>query len=90
MEFKILKEEKDWLEIEFEEVDHGLLSMLKEAIWMQDGVEIASFRIDHPEVGKPVFILRTKNKDAKKVWNDAVDSLLKTIDQFKKEVKSLK
>lgn len=89
MEFKVLKDEKDWLEIEFKDIDHGFLSMIKEAIWAQEGVEINSFKINHPEAGKPLFILRTK-KDAKKIWNAALDSLLETLDQFKKEIKNLK
>ncbi|MEM2873868.1 MAG: RpoL/Rpb11 RNA polymerase subunit family protein [Candidatus Nanoarchaeia archaeon] len=90
MEIEILKEEKDFLELKFSEIDHGLLNMIKEALWKQSGVELASFRLDHPEISKPVFILRTKNKDAKKVWNLAIDSLSNELDKLDKEVKKLK
>jgi DNA-directed RNA polymerase subunit L len=87
MEFKVIKDEKDWLEVQFEQIDYGLLNALKEALWEQEGVEIASYSLDHPEIGKPIFILRTNGKDAKKVWNAAIDSLIKNLEQLKKELK---
>ncbi|MGC8940481.1 MAG: RpoL/Rpb11 RNA polymerase subunit family protein [Candidatus Nanoarchaeia archaeon] len=87
MEFKVLKEESDWLEIQFEEIDHGILNALKSALWEQKGVELASYSLDHPEIGKPILILRTAGRNAKDVWNSAIESLIKTIEQLKKEFK---
>jgi len=42
MEIEVLNEEKDRLELKFSETDHGLLNMIKEALWKQSGVELAS------------------------------------------------
>jgi len=90
MEYEILKEETHELQIQFSEIDHGFLNLIKEAIWQQSGVEIASFRVEHPEVSKPLFILKTKGKDAKKVWNSAIDAIAEQLEKLGKELKKLK
>lgn len=90
MEVEILKEEKDALQLTFSETDQGLLNMVKEALWKQSGVEIAAFKLDHPEISKPVFVLKTKGKDAKKVWNSAIESLADDLGKLDKELKKLK
>ena len=90
MEYEILKEETHELQIQFSEIDHGFLNLIKEAIWQQSGVEIASFRLEHPEVSKPLFVLKTKGKDAKKVWNSAIDSSKEQLEKLNKEMKKLK
>jgi DNA-directed RNA polymerase subunit L len=90
MEIEVLKEEKHELQIQFSEIDHGFLNLIKEAIWQQSGVELASFRLEHPEVGKPFFILKTKGKEAKKVWNSAVEAINEQLEKLGKEAKKLK
>ena len=52
--------------LEFEKKDEGFLSLVKKYLWEDKATEMAGYKIDHPEVGKPVFILRTKGKNAKK------------------------
>ncbi len=90
MEIEVLKEEKDELQLTFSETDHGLLNMIKEALWKQAGVEMAAFKLAHPEISRPVFLLKTKGKDAKKVWNSAIDSLSEDLEKLDKEIKKLK
>ena len=90
MEIEVLNEEKDRLELKFSETDHGLLNMIKEALWKQSGVELASFKLEHPEISKPVFVLKTKGKEAKKVWNSAIDSIEEDLEKLDKELKKLK
>lgn len=90
MEYEVLKDEKHELQVQFSEIDHGFLNLIKEAIWQQSGVELASFRLEHPEVSKPVFILKTKGKEAKKIWNSALESVSEELDKLSKEVKKLK
>jgi DNA-directed RNA polymerase subunit L len=90
METEVLKDEKHELQVKFSEIDHGFLNLIKEAVWQQSGVEIASFRVEHPEVGEPVFILKTKGKEAKKVWNSALELISEQLDKLNKELKKLK
>ena len=90
MEYEVLKDEKHELQVQFSEVDHGFLNLIKEAIWQQAGVELASFRLEHPEVSTPLFVLKTKGKEAKKIWNAAIDSVSEELASLNKELKKLK
>ncbi|MFH0869254.1 MAG: RpoL/Rpb11 RNA polymerase subunit family protein [archaeon] len=90
MELKILKDDKDGLEIEFSETDEGFLNLIKDSVWKQSGVEFAGFKIDHPETSRPVFIIKSKGKKAKDVWNSAVEAVSEELDKFSKELKKIK
>lgn len=90
MELKILKDEKDELQIEFAETDEGFLNLIKNAVWQQSGVESAGFRIEHPETSKPVFIIKSKSKKAKDIWNSALETVSGELEKFGKELKKLK
>ena len=83
--------DKNELKVEFSEKDEGFLNLVKTALWEQSETEMAGFRIEHPEVSKPVFFLRVKSgKDAKKVWNSALDLVSEQLSEFGKELKNLK
>ena len=90
MEIKILKDEKDELQVEFSEIDEGFLNLIKNAVWQQSGVEFAGFNIDHPETGKPIFIIKSKGKKTKDIWNSALESVSEELEKFGKELKKLK
>ncbi len=90
MDVKILKDEKDELQIEFSETDEGFLNLVKNAVWQQSGVEFAGFRIEHPETSKPVFVVKSKGKKAKDIWNSAIESISEELEKFGKELKKLK
>ena len=87
MNVEILKEEKDELKLRFDKKDFGLLNMIKDKLNEQKEVLIASFKVEHPDVGQPEFLLKTKGKDAKKVWNAAVDDISEEIEKLAKELK---
>ena len=91
MELNVLEDNKTDIKVEFSEKDEGFLNIIKTALWAQSETEMASFRIEHPEVSKPVFFLKVKaGKDAKKVWNSALDSISEQLDDFGKKIKQLK
>lgn len=91
MEVNILDNEKGELKVEFSEKDEGFMNLVKTALWEQSETEMAGFRIEHPEVSKPVFFLKVKSgKDAKKVWNAALDLVSEQLDEFGKKVKQMK
>ena len=89
MKTKILESKKDLLKVEFNKNDEGFLSLIKKYLWQDKATELAGYSIDHPEVGKPVFVLRTKGKAAKLVWNNALDSAKKDLDEVSKDIKKL-
>ena len=92
MEANVLKTgDKNELRVEFSEKDEGFLNLIKTALWKQSETEMAGFKMDHPTAGKPVFTLKVKDgKDAKKVWNSALESVSEQLDSFGKDVKKLK
>lgn len=83
----MLKKDKNLLKLQFSEIDQGALNLIKSIIWQDNATQIAGFHIEHPEVGKPVFTLKTKNKEAKKVWNDALDKLGSQFNKIKNNIK---
>lgn len=90
MKVKALESKKDSLKVEFDKKDEGFLSLIKKYLWQDKATELAGYKIDHPEVGKPVFVLKTKGKEAKKVWNDALTSVKKDLEELEKDSKKLK
>jgi len=92
MQVKIREQEKNRLVLEFDERDHGILNLIKKTIWEVGGehIEFAGYQIAHPEVSNPIFILKTKGKDAKAIWNAAISSAMKSADQLAKILKKLK
>jgi DNA-directed RNA polymerase subunit L len=89
MDVKVLEREKNSLKVKFEEIDQGILNLIKTALWKNSSTEMAGFRIDHLEDGHPVFLLKTKGKAAKDVWNKTVDGLVKDFDSFSKVLKKI-
>lgn len=83
---QVTKKERDYLEVSFNEIDHGLLSVLKERLNSKDEVLECGYFIEHPVVGKPVFKLRAKGKEALEVWNKTVEEVLKELAEFKAAV----
>ena len=90
MEVEITKSDKNELRLKFNEIDQGFLNLVKLAVWEDSATQMAGFNIDHPVVGYPIFILKTKGKSAKDVWNKALESVNKQISTFESQIKKLK
>jgi len=90
MNVDVRKLEKNYLEIALIGQDVSLADNLREIVNEDKDVEFASARLDHPEVGHPVIIIRTKSKDALEVLIHAVDELKTKADEFKTALKDSK
>ena len=90
MDVETVKSEKNELRLKFSEIDQGFLNFIKSAVWEDSATQMAGFNIDHPMVGHPTFILKTKGKSAKDVWNKALESANKQISTFESQIKKLK
>ncbi|MEM3113282.1 MAG: RpoL/Rpb11 RNA polymerase subunit family protein [Candidatus Pacearchaeota archaeon] len=85
MEIKVIKEEKNELEIEMDNVT--IAEILRVYLHKDSSVEFAAWRRDHPS--KPVILrIETKNKSSNKALEDAISSIMKDTDRFVSEVKS--
>jgi len=89
MEFKVLEESKDKLVFTLKGETHTFSNALKQELQKVKGVTIATYKIDHPVVGLPEFLLETKGLEARKALKEALKNLKKRAEEFKKEVGKL-
>jgi DNA-directed RNA polymerase subunit L len=81
---KILKNEKNHLEIEIDNLT--LAELLRNALWEDSSVTVASWKREHP-TKNPVLIIKTEGKTAKKAVLDCIEKLEKVNEKIKSEVK---
>jgi DNA-directed RNA polymerase subunit L len=84
---KVLKNEKDHLELEIDNLT--VAELLRNALWEDSSVTIASWKREHP-TKNPVLIIKTDGKSAKKVLIDCMEKIEKTTDKIREEVKKIK
>lgn len=87
MEIKILKEDKNELEVELESLT--IAEILRVYLNEDSSVEFAAWKRDHP-TDKPILKIQTKGKTAKKAISDAVAIIVKELDSFEGDFKKLK
>tara|TARA_Y100000310_G_C20379027_1_gene667147 strand:+ start:210 stop:479 length:270 start_codon:yes stop_codon:yes gene_type:complete len=89
MEFKVLEESKTKLVFQLIGETHTFCNLLKNELQNVKGVEIATYRIDHPLVGVPQFLIETKGVEPKKALQSALKAIKKNAEEFKKEAAKL-
>lgn len=87
MEFNVLKNEKNEIEIEFDNLT--IPEVLRVYLNEDSGVSFAAWRREHP-TDNPVLRVETKGKTAKKAVNDAVASVGKELEKTEENFKKLK
>ena len=87
MELRILKSEKDELELEIENLT--IAEILRVYLNKDQNVVFAAWKRVHP-TEKPILKVKTKGKTAKKAVNDAVDSVIKDLDNTLEDFKKMK
>ena len=86
MEVKILDDKKNKLMLEVKGSDHTLCNVLKEELWNDKHVKIATYSIRHPQISVPLIIIETDGElSPKNASINAVQRLHKTNEKFKKE-----
>jgi len=89
MEFTILKEDKTEIQFQLNGETHTFCNALKQELLAVKGVVIATYKIDHPLIGVPEFLVQTKGIEPRKALKEALKNLAKKAEDFKKEVKGL-
>ena len=87
MEMNILKNEKE--EIEFELDSITLVEILRVYLNKDADVTFAAWKKEHP-TKKPVFLVKTKGKVAKKAVDEAISAITKDLDKLEADFKKLK
>ena len=87
MEVKVLKSEKDEMEIELDNLT--LVEILRVYLNKDSSVSFAAWKRVHP-TEKPILRFETKGKTAKKAFDDAISAITKDLDKILDDFKKLK
>jgi len=90
MKINPIKIEPNYVEIQLEGEDIGIAGAIKEILVEYKDVEFCAAKMDHPQVGHPVIILRTKTKNALEMLIDAAEKVGKEAEDFKDALKAAK
>ena len=83
---KKIQETKTKLVVEIKGVSHGFCNMLKEELLKDNHVKAATYRVEHPIVNIPKFMLETDGADPKKTLLNAIGKLKTFAEKTKKEL----
>lgn len=89
MEFKVLEETKNRIIFQLSGETHTFCNLLKQELQQLKGVQIATYKITHPMIGIPEFLVETKGAEIRKVLKEALTNLHKKVNDFQKEIASL-
>ena len=87
MEVKILKDEKELLEIESS--SQTIVELLRVYLNKDSAVEFVAWKKEHP-TKNPILKIVTKGKAVKKALSDAIKSVEKDLDKIEKDFVKLK
>ncbi|MFC1710931.1 RpoL/Rpb11 RNA polymerase subunit family protein [Nanoarchaeota archaeon] len=87
MEINILKSSKDEIEFELESVT--IAEVLRVYLNKDSEVTFVAWKREHP-TEKPIFLVKTKGKTAKKAVNDAITAISKNLDKILADFKKMK
>ena len=87
MELRVLKNSKEELEVELENLT--LVELLRVYLNQDDSVVSAAWRRNHP-TEKPILRILTKGKTTKKALSDAISLAVKDLDKAEQEFKKMK
>ena len=79
-ETKLLKQEKNYIELDAGDCDISVPAMVREYAAEDGDVGFASCIREHPVIGTPRLTLRTEKKDAAKVVSDSIKKARKALD----------
>ena len=85
MKVNILVQEKDTLELELVDSDQSLAQILAERLSADPRVEFAAHKMEHPLIGSPKLIVRSKKGDPAKIVLEKIEEIKKDVSEFRKE-----
>jgi DNA-directed RNA polymerase subunit L len=86
MEIKILRENKNELEVELDSLT--IAEILRVYLNKNEDVEIAAWKKEHP-TKKPILLVKTKKVDVKNVIEKAVSEITKELEKIEEEFKKV-
>ena len=89
MEFVVSEENKNGISFQLLGETHTFCNALKHELQQVKGVTLATYKIEHPLVGLPEFLVETKGIEPRKALKEALKNMKKKTEDFKKEVGKL-
>ncbi len=89
MKINVKKDEGKELQIEFEAPDLTVPDMIAKELLTSDSVEFAGVLKDHPEVGKPLLVVKSK-KSAKSDLVKALGNIDEAFTDLKSQISKTK
>ena len=86
MEINIIKQDKNHLEIELDNLT--IAEFLRNELWGDSATELAAWKRTHPSKN-PILVLRTKGKTAKAVFNATLTKLKKNNQEILTKFKAV-
>lgn len=91
MEVTVLEEKKKRVVVELKGANHGLCHALKNELWNDGTVTVASYVVEHPMTSVPKLVVETNSEgNPHDALKKAIERLKKQIEQFKTELKKVK
>ena len=87
MEIQVLKSSKEEIEAEIENLT--IAEILRVYLNKDSSVTFAAWKREHP-TKKPILLVKTKGKTAKKAIDDAVSAITKDLDKLESDFKKMK
>jgi|YelNatPaOPRAMG01_1025707.scaffolds.fasta_scaffold49565_2 DNA-directed RNA polymerase subunit L len=87
MEIKPIKNEKNYIELEFIDCEPSILNALVDNLIDEKDVEFCTVKLDHPQIGNPIFVLRTNKADALELLKKAIKKLKEDVASLEKNIK---
>jgi len=87
MELKVLRNEKDELELETDSIT--IAEILRVYLNKDSSVTFAAWKREHP-TKNPIMLVKTKGKTAKKAVEDSVKEIEKDLKKAEEDFKKLK
>ena len=90
MKFEVISKEKNEVVFEVINPDRTLLIPLVEELNHDDMVEIATYHMEHPYMGKPILKVRVKSGKPQAAVKRAAKRLEKIFEEMEKEFEKVK
>jgi len=87
MEIKVIENKKNRFVFELPKVSHGFCNILKDQLWKDSHVKVAAYRVEHPLINIPRFVVETDGSETpKNALLGAVKKLDTVADKLKREL----
>ncbi len=87
MEINVIEEKKNRISFELKGQGNTFCNILKDELWNDKHVTVATYTIKHPLIGIPFMIVETDGKSPRQALASAAERIANKADNLRKEFK---